>query len=325
MPLPRTLTRDVLAQFLPNHEAIKAFEALINQVGVEIPDQILELITITVEALIGQANAQAAATEALALIGQLPDPIEVQQLRDTVAELTKRLECLEAIPPAQVGSVSSIVAGTGLSGGTITTSGTIAIADTIVAAGPIGDATHVSQITYNAQGQLTTVGSVLITPAVGDITGFGANVAAFLATPSSANLAAVVTDETGSGALVFATSPTLVTPFWATAGFGVRASQTATDRVSVTGATTIHSLTTTGSSVGASGALLHVNGYLIATPANSFTDLVLFIQGVAPVVVSSVNRGAPAARTYTASGASLQLAMAAGTYNVATLSLENAC
>jgi hypothetical protein len=33
-----------------------------------------------------------------------------------------------------------------------------------------------------------------------------------LATPSSSNLAAAVTDETGSGALVFATSPTLVTP-----------------------------------------------------------------------------------------------------------------
>ena len=35
---------------------------------------------------------------------------------------------------------------------------------------------------------------------------------AFLATPTSANLAAAVTDETGSGALVFATSPTLTTP-----------------------------------------------------------------------------------------------------------------
>lgn len=34
----------------------------------------------------------------------------------------------------------------------------------------------------------------------------------FLATPSSANLAAAVTDETGTGALVFATSPTLSTP-----------------------------------------------------------------------------------------------------------------
>lgn len=37
-------------------------------------------------------------------------------------------------------------------------------------------------------------------------------IATFLGTPSSANLAAALTDETGSGAAVFATSPTLVTP-----------------------------------------------------------------------------------------------------------------
>lgn len=47
---------------------------------------------------------------------------------------------------------------------------------------------------------------------VGSITGLGAGVATFLATPSSANLLAAVSDETGSGALVFGTSPTLVTP-----------------------------------------------------------------------------------------------------------------
>jgi len=44
------------------------------------------------------------------------------------------------------------------------------------------------------------------------ITSLGANVATWLETPSSANLAAAVTDETGSGALVFANTPTLVTP-----------------------------------------------------------------------------------------------------------------
>ena len=44
------------------------------------------------------------------------------------------------------------------------------------------------------------------------VSGLGTGVATFLATPSSANLAAAVTGETGSGALVFATSPTLVTP-----------------------------------------------------------------------------------------------------------------
>ena len=49
-------------------------------------------------------------------------------------------------------------------------------------------------------------------PVATGISGLGANVAAFLATPSSANLATAVTGETGSGALVFATSPTLTTP-----------------------------------------------------------------------------------------------------------------
>jgi hypothetical protein len=44
------------------------------------------------------------------------------------------------------------------------------------------------------------------------VSGLGTGVATFLATPSSANLATAVTDETGSGALVFATSPTLTTP-----------------------------------------------------------------------------------------------------------------
>jgi hypothetical protein len=44
------------------------------------------------------------------------------------------------------------------------------------------------------------------------VSGLGTGVATFLATPSSANLASALTDETGSGAAVFATSPTLVTP-----------------------------------------------------------------------------------------------------------------
>jgi lysophospholipase L1-like esterase len=44
------------------------------------------------------------------------------------------------------------------------------------------------------------------------ISGLAANIAAFLATPSSANLATAVTDETGSGALVFGTSPNITTP-----------------------------------------------------------------------------------------------------------------
>jgi hypothetical protein len=42
--------------------------------------------------------------------------------------------------------------------------------------------------------------------------GFNAAIQTFLNSPSSANLRAAVTDETGSGSLVFATSPTLTSP-----------------------------------------------------------------------------------------------------------------
>jgi hypothetical protein len=64
---------------------------------------------------------------------------------------------------------------------------------------------------------LGTPTSVTLTNATGlpistGVSGLGTNVATFLATPSSANLAAALTDETGTGANVFATSPTLVTP-----------------------------------------------------------------------------------------------------------------
>jgi hypothetical protein len=48
------------------------------------------------------------------------------------------------------------------------------------------------------------------------ITSLATGIATFLGTPSSANLAAALTDETGSGANVFATSPTLVTPILGT-------------------------------------------------------------------------------------------------------------
>lgn len=58
------------------------------------------------------------------------------------------------------------------------------------------------------------------------ITSFGTGVATFLGTPSSANLASAVTDETGTGALVFANSPTFVTPQLGTPSQGVLSSCT---------------------------------------------------------------------------------------------------
>jgi len=73
-------------------------------------------------------------------------------------------------------------------------------------------------------GQQTFVAPILGTPASGTasnltdlpistgVSGLGTGVATFLATPSAANLAAAVTGETGTGALVFATSPNITTP-----------------------------------------------------------------------------------------------------------------
>jgi hypothetical protein len=60
--------------------------------------------------------------------------------------------------------------------------------------------------------QSGTLSSCTGLPISTGVSGLGTNVATFLATPSSANLASAVTDETGTGALVFANTPTLVTP-----------------------------------------------------------------------------------------------------------------
>lgn len=73
---------------------------------------------------------------------------------------------------------------------------------------------------------LGTPSSATLTNATGlpistGVSGLGTGVATFLATPSSANLASAVSDETGTGALVFANSPTLVTPALGTPSSGV--------------------------------------------------------------------------------------------------------
>ena len=82
--------------------------------------------------------------------------------------------------------------------------------------------------------QSGTLSSCTGLPVATGVSGLGAGVATFLATPSSANLATAVTGETGSGALVFATSPTLVTPLLGTVTSGVISACTSTSMVMVT-------------------------------------------------------------------------------------------
>ena len=103
--------------------------------------------------------------------------------------------------------------------------------------------------------------------ALTDITGLGTGVATFLATPSSANLASALTDETGSGALVFATSPTLVTP-----ALGTPASGTLTNTTGLPIATGVSGLgtgvaTALAVNVGTAGAPV-VNGGALGIPSS---------------------------------------------------------
>jgi hypothetical protein len=92
---------------------------------------------------------------------------------------------------------SSYTAGTGL-----TLTGTqFSITNTGVSAATYGSATTSAVIAVNAQGQITSASSSTITPAVGSITGLGTGVATALAA-----------GVTGSGNIVLATSPSLVTP-----------------------------------------------------------------------------------------------------------------
>jgi hypothetical protein len=122
--------------------------------------------------------------------------------------------------------------------GTYTASGTTLARTTILASSNGGTAVNLSagtkdvfviypagkSVNLDASGNATalgTVASATLTNATGlpistGVSGLASGIATFLATPSSANFAAALTDETGSGANVFATSPTLVTPILGT-------------------------------------------------------------------------------------------------------------
>jgi hypothetical protein len=82
--------------------------------------------------------------------------------------------------------------------------------------------TALSKLTAGTSGYVLTSGGAGVAPSwaavssgsvsVGSITGLGTGVATFLGTPSSANLVAALTDETGTGALLFGTGPTMTLP-----------------------------------------------------------------------------------------------------------------
>lgn len=162
------------------------------------------------------------------------------------------------------------------------------------------DGTNFSQqVTYLASPTLST--PALGTPASGTLTnatglpistgvsGLGSGVATFLATPSSANLASAVTDETGSGALVFANSPTLVTPALGTPSSGTLTNCTfPTLNQNTTGSaatlTTGRTISLTGDVTGTTGAF---NGSAAVSAATTIANSAVTTAKIADANVTA--------------------------------------
>ena len=113
----------------------------------------------------------------------------------------------------------------------------------------------------------------------------GTGVATFLTTPSSANLATAITDETGSGSLVFATSPTLVTPALGTpsalvgtnitgTASGLTAGTVTTNANLTGGVTSVGNATTVVTNANLTGGVTSVgNAATVVTNANLTGDV----------------------------------------------------
>ena len=135
---------------------------------------------------------------------------------------------------------------------------------------------------------------------------YAAGIQAFLATPSSANLRAAMTDETGTGLLVFNTSPTFVTPILGTVTSGNISACTSTSMVMVSpilGTPTSGTLTScTGLplTTGVTGALPVANG------GTGASGTVQSLSGAGAVNITSL------ATAFTSTGAGNALTLADG-------------
>ena len=175
--------------------------------------------------------------------------------------------------------------------------------DTAAATGVASFSAGTTGLTPNSAttGAVTLAGTLAVANGGTGITSFGAGVATFLGTPSSANLAAAVTDETGSGALVFATSPSLVTPILGTPTSGDFSSGTFTwptfnqnttgTASNVTGLVAIANGGTNSTATATAGGSAYGTGTAFAFTAAGTAGQVLTSAGASAPVWSGISGG----------------------------------
>jgi hypothetical protein len=141
---------------------------------------------------------------------------------------------------------------------------------------------------------LGTVGQANLINATGlpistGVAGLGTGIATFLGTPSSTNLRAAVTDETGTGSLVFATSPTLVTPNLGTPSVLVATNATGT-AVGLTAGSAITNANLTGAvtSVGNATSLGSFTSAQLRTALTDETGSGVNVFATSPTITSPI-------------------------------------
>ena len=152
------------------------------------------------------------------------------------------------------------------------------------------------------------------------ITSFGSGVATFLGTPSSANLAAAVTDETGSGSLVFATSPTLVTPALGTPSSGTLTNATGLPIVAGTTGTLSVARGGTGDTTYTNGQLLigNTTGNTLAKATLTAGSGVTITNGAGSITIAATGSGGTVTSVASGTGLTGGPITTTGTLSVAT-------